>query len=188
MVENHKVDGRLHYLPHHAFINKTTTKIRIVYDASAKTNKDASSLNECLYRGPVLLRNLCGIFMRFRFHRIALVADIEKAFFQVGLQKSERNVTRLIWLKDCENPSFSCENIQEYRFCRVPFGIISSPFILAATIGNHLQNYNSPFAELIRKNIYVDNLITGTNTVTKAMNLYSESKVMFHDASMNLRE
>ena len=58
-------DGPKHYLPHHPVINplKPTTKLRIVYDASAKTRKDNKSLNECLYRGPVLLNDLCGLFI-----------------------------------------------------------------------------------------------------------------------------
>ncbi|CAG2197218.1 unnamed protein product [Mytilus edulis] len=81
-VEEHSTEGLKHYIPHHAVItpNKTTTKLRIVYDASAKPNNEVNSLNECLYRGPVLLRNLCGIFMRFRLNQVAIVADIEKAF------------------------------------------------------------------------------------------------------------
>ncbi|XP_063415828.1 uncharacterized protein LOC134697479 [Mytilus trossulus] len=86
-VEEDSTEGLKHYIPHHAVItpNKTTTKLRIVYDASAKPNNDVNSLNECLYRGPVLLRNFCGIFMRFRLNQVAIVADIEKAFLQVGL-------------------------------------------------------------------------------------------------------
>ena len=40
-----------HYIPHHAVITptKSTTKVRVVYDALAKTRQTNKSLNECLY-------------------------------------------------------------------------------------------------------------------------------------------
>jgi hypothetical protein len=100
-------EGKLHYTPHHAVITpqKTTTKVRIVYDASAKTIKEFSSLNESLYRGPVLLEGLCGLLIRFRTNKIAIVSDIEKAFLMVSFQKQDSNVTRFVWLKDINNPS-----------------------------------------------------------------------------------
>ena len=46
--------GETHYLAHHPVIrqDKVTTKLRIVFDASAKTL--GPSLNECLYKGPQL--------------------------------------------------------------------------------------------------------------------------------------
>ena len=52
-----------HYIPHHPVItpSKNTTKLRIVYDASAKTKKENNSRNECLYRWRVMLPNLCGL-------------------------------------------------------------------------------------------------------------------------------
>ena len=86
-VDNESQDGIKHYLPHHAVINplKQTTKLRVVYDASAKTRQKHQSLNDCLYRGPVMLHDLCGILLRFRLQNIAVVADIEKAFLQIGL-------------------------------------------------------------------------------------------------------
>ena len=75
-----------HYIPHHAVINpsKATTKVRVVYDASAKTRPEHNSLNECMYRGPIMLQNLTGILLRFR--KIAKVSDIEKAFLQIGFK------------------------------------------------------------------------------------------------------
>ena len=189
-VNSTLADGIRHYLPHHAVINphKPTTKLRVVYDASAKTRKENASLNECLYRGPVLLNDLCGLLMRFRLNQIAIVADIEKAFLQIGLQPSQRDVTRFIWLKDCDKVRFDNNSIQEYRFCRVPFGVISSPFLLGATIESHLNTYDSELATKLKNDIYVDNLITGTGTVADAIQLYQKAKSIFSEASMNLRE
>ena len=112
---NTYTDNIKHYLPHHAVINphKPTTKLRVVYDASSKAKKGNKSLNDCLYRGPVMLKDLCGLLMRFRLHQIAVVADIEKAFLQIGLQSSQRDVTRFVWIKDYKQAKVDDENIQE---------------------------------------------------------------------------
>ena len=57
-----------HYIPHHAVIypEKATTEIRVVYNDSAKKRKGVPSLNECLYRGPVIVEDLCGLLLRFQ--------------------------------------------------------------------------------------------------------------------------
>ena len=78
--------------------------------------------------------------MRFRLNKIGLVSDIEKAFLQVGLQKKEGDVTKLLWLKNFENPTTEQDNIQEFRFCRVPFGVFSSPFLLGASIEHQFRD------------------------------------------------
>ncbi|XP_060570667.1 uncharacterized protein LOC132728956 [Ruditapes philippinarum] len=51
-VETSEKNRHIHYLPHHAVIkpDKSTTKLRIVYDASAKSKVENNSLNDCLYR------------------------------------------------------------------------------------------------------------------------------------------
>ena len=146
-----------HYIPHHEVVTpeKTTTKLRIVFDASAKTRKANRSLNECLYRGPVILEDLCGLLMRFRLNKVALIADVEKAFLQVGLQPDDRDVTRFFWLKDVTKPTLE-NNVQILRFTRVPFGMISSPFLLAATIKYHLNTAETPVTKKISNNMYVD--------------------------------
>ncbi|XP_045187494.1 uncharacterized protein LOC123545213 [Mercenaria mercenaria] len=189
-VETNSTGDLVHYIPNHAVITtqKSTTKLRVVYDASAKTKAENRTLNDSLYRGPVMLHDLCGLLMRFRLNRIALVSDIEKAFLQIGLQPSQRDVTRFLWIKNIKQPVVFTENIQEYRFCRVPVGVISSPFLLGATIESHLERYDNSTAEKIKDNIYVDNVIMGTNTWPEAFELYTDSKKMFNDASMNLRE
>ena len=71
----------LHYLPHHAVIrsDKDTTKLRIVYNASARQDNEPS-LNDCLLVGPKYNQRILDILIRFRAYRIALMADIERHF------------------------------------------------------------------------------------------------------------
>ena len=187
MVSSKSPEGpRKHYIPHHAVEtpSKATTKLRVIYDASAKSKPTNLSLNECLYRGPVMLPDLCGLLLRFRLPPIAIVGDIEKAFLSVGLQAPDRDATRFLWLKDTSNTNLE-NNIQVYRFCRIPFGVIS---LLLATIKYHLQQNTGPIAKLLQRDIYVDNVITGVNSLEEAKELYTEAKGLFNSASMNLRE
>ena len=164
------------------------TKVRVVYDASAKTKQEHKSLNECLYRGPVMLRDLTGLLLRFRLFPIGVNSDIEKAFLNVSLQAKDRDVTSFLWLNNTETTSINDENLEIYRFYRVPFGMVSSPFLLAATITHHLKHVDSPIAKLLQRDIYVDNLITGVQSVSEGVKLYTEAKQIFATATMNLRE
>jgi len=177
-----------HYIPHHAVVTptKSTTKVRVVYDASAKIRQQNKSLNECLYRGPVMLPGLCGLLLRFRLNAIAVVADLEKAFLSIGLQHQDRDVTRFLWLKDPKNMALE-ENLQVFRFCRIPFGVVSSPFLLGTTIAHHLKKSDNPLAPSILRNTFVDNVIMSVKKVSDAKRLYTEPKELFAKASMNLR-
>ena len=85
--------------------------------------------------------------MRFRFHKVTLVADIEKAFLMVSISPSDRDALRFIWLDDIhkDNP-----NEVVYRFCRVVFEVTSSPFLLNVTIKQHLQKYANGHLELVK--------------------------------------
>ncbi|VDN39739.1 unnamed protein product [Gongylonema pulchrum] len=63
---------------------RNTTKLRVVFDASAKTPHE-KSLNDELLKGPTILPESCGILLRFRQARIILLTDVEKAFHQIDL-------------------------------------------------------------------------------------------------------
>ena len=79
------------YLPHHHITKEsTTTKLRVVFDASAKSSSDLS-LNDILLVGTAIQDNLCPILLRFRMHRIALSADIAKMYSQIGLNDDDRD-------------------------------------------------------------------------------------------------
>ena len=79
-------------------------------------------------------------------------------------------------------------NLQVFRFCRIPFGVVSSPFLLGATIAHHLKQSDNSLATSILRNTYVDNVVTGVQNVAETKKLYIESKELFAKASMNLRE
>ncbi|XGW03194.1 hypothetical protein V3C99_014862 [Haemonchus contortus] len=187
--EYHFDDHRIYYIPHQAVVKESsaTTRLRVVFDASSHY-KGAPSLNDCLYPGPSILPDLVGILLRSRLHPILLISDVEKAFLQIRLQRSQRDATRFLWLIDPFSPPTS-SNLRIFRFTRVPFGITASPFLLAASILYYLRrDPNSLLNKEIENNTYVDNILLGATTVEEAIRKYHDSKSLFSSMHMNLRQ
>ena len=92
--------GETHYLPHHGVIKEesSTTKLRVVFDASAKSKKNAPSLNDCLMKGSNYTPLLYDILLRFRTKAIALTADIAKAFYMISIAETDRDYLRFCGL------------------------------------------------------------------------------------------
>ncbi|KRZ54886.1 hypothetical protein T02_440 [Trichinella nativa] len=66
--------------------------------------------------------------------RIALQADIEKMYLQVGLRVEDRDVCRFLWQeRDCGPP------VKVYRLTRVGFGLTCSPFLAMLVVKHHAQ-------------------------------------------------
>ncbi|EFP09743.1 hypothetical protein CRE_21846 [Caenorhabditis remanei] len=177
-----------YYIPHRVVekLTSLTTKLRIVLDASSKKGGELS-LNDCLEAGPSMLVDLFDILIRSRMPDYLVVADIEKAFHQVRMVPEDRDCTRFLWLKDIAKPPVR-SNIAEYRFTRIPFGMTSSPFLLAATINHFLRDMKNPIAERIRENIYVDNVMLTTNNREEIQSLRIDSREAFNQMNMRLRE
>lgn len=138
----------MHYLPYHCVIrpDKQTTKFRIVYDGSAKTTRDAVSLNDCLKTGPNLIPKLFDILIRFHWHPVVIKADIEKAFLMIEISLSDQDMSRFLWMED---PKDISSKVLHMRFVRLVFGLHPSPAILGSVIYHHLEKYQSRYPEVI---------------------------------------
>ena len=185
-------EGKLHYIAHFpVFKDSITTRMRIVYDSSAKTKgPNAVSLNDCLHTGPNLFNDLTAILLRFRVHRIAIIADIEKAFLQIELDKRYRDATRFLWVKDVSKP-IRDDNLEVCQFCRVLFGAAPLPFLFQATVQYHFGKSASNsdcVAKDLKESMYVDNVVTGVTDDKQAVHYYTHSRELLATAGMNLRQ
>lgn len=181
------VSDRVHYLPHHCILrqDKVTSKVRIVYDTSARTN--GPSLNDCLYRGPKFDQSIFDILLRFRLNHVALIGDIEKAFLMVSVSERDRDSLRFLWTSNPFSPSTEFITL---RFARIVFGVTSSP-LLNATINHHIQSYveaDPVFVEQFLSSIYVDDVVFGSTDTDAAYNLYLKSRLRLAVAGFKLRK
>jgi hypothetical protein len=162
-------------------------------DASAKpkSQSGAPSLNDCLHTGPLLLKELVGILIRFRRMKRIILADIEKAFLQLGVRLQDRDATRFLWIDNPKEANLDFIHHNElivYRFCRVSFGLTVSPFLLNATVREHLNLYDSNIAQRIQDNLYVDNILIEVKDGEDIKQICQEAKTIFEAGGMKLQE
>ena len=172
--------GKVHYIHHREVLreDRSTTKLRVVYDASSK-QKGQVSLNECLLPGPPLTPLILDILLRFRLNQTVLVGDLEKAFLNVEIKPEERNLLRFLWVDNVDSPS---PQVQTLKFNRLVFGLVSSPFILNATLKNHLLKYEGEDPQRVNdvfNSLHIDDYASGKNSVPEAFEHYLKLKQRF---------
>ncbi|GFY53694.1 DUF1758 domain-containing protein [Trichonephila inaurata madagascariensis] len=157
IVENELEQNEM-YLPHRAVFKESslTTKIRPVFDASAK-DENFISLNQCLATGPNYIEMIPSILNKFRKNRLGVISDILKAFLQISISPTDRDYLRFLRWENYEK-----REIKIYRHCRVVFGLSSNPFLLMATIYHHLEKESrNEVAVQLKDSFYVDNVVYG---------------------------
>ena len=158
------------FLPYRPVIKEssTTTKVRIVYDGSAKRTPKDLSLNDCLHDGPNLLPLVFDLLIQFRLHPYVILTDLAKAFLQIELHEQYTNYLKFFWKADIND-----SNVSVYKFCRVMFGLKPSPFILNAVLRIHFDTFlqHSPYLDRIKSSFYVDDMVCGCDTEEQAIEI-----------------
>ena len=104
-LEKHKQD--VFYLLIHAARKEfsSTTKIRAVFDTSAKSSSDVF-LNNTLLVGPTVHSCLIDVLLRFRFHCVALTSDVSRMYRAVQLTPYDRDIQQAS-IKSSHLPSYN---------------------------------------------------------------------------------
>jgi len=175
-----------YYLPHHAVRNETstTTKFRVVFDGSCKTSTGLS-LNDVLMVGPTLQDDLFSVLTRFRTFKIALTADITKMYRQVLIEPTQTSLQRIFWRNSIN------ESIKIFELVTVTYGTSAAPFLAIRSL-RKLAEENAeryPVASRIAlRDFYVDDLITGADTLQEALKLKTEITQLMQEGKFTLRK
>ena len=157
-----------------------STKLRIVFDASAKANEKSTSLNDCLETGPALQNLPWDVLVRSRLKPIALASDLKQAFVQVRIWMEDRDALRFHWFKNK-----ATSEVEVLRFTRALFGLVQSPFFLGGTLQQHLESQRGKYpkeVDEILQSLYVDDVITGGETVPEVRTLKETAVAVFGES------
>ena len=131
--------------------DRDTTKVRIVFDGSAKSSPEDFSINDYLEDGPNVIPYIFDSLPKFRREPIGLTADIKSAFLQISIHPEDRRKLRFLWYTDLNSDK---PKLKQFQFPRLMFGLKPSPPILGAVVNHHLDSH---------EHLYVDDLATSVN-------------------------
>ncbi|XP_055522662.1 uncharacterized protein LOC129716848 [Wyeomyia smithii] len=174
------------FLPHHPVVKQesTTTKVRVVFDASCKTATGVS-LNDVLLTGPVVQEDLRSIILRSRTKQFMLVSDVEKMFRQIEINAADRPLQSILWRTD------SSKNAKTYELTTVTYGTRPSPFLATRTPKQLAMDERTHFplaARAVEQDVYMDDVLTGVDNEETALNLRMQLEEMLQRGGFRLRK
>ena len=185
-IELEKSPQEVFYLPMHAVRKEasTTKIIRAVFDASAKSASGVS-LNDTLLVGPTVHPPLVDVLLRLRFHCVVLTTDVSKMYRAIELIEPDRNLHRFVWRQTTDDP------LRDYRMTRVTFSVFASAFAANMSVKQNAVDFALEYpqaAEAVKKYFYVDDGLTGADTVDDAITLQTQLQGLFSKGEFLLRK
>ena len=173
-------------LPHFPVVraDRTTTKTRIVFDASAKFQ--GKSLNSEALPGPKLQADMFSILVRFRKELVALVGDVSQMYHQLVLPLEDRPLHKFLWrnLDQSKEP-------EVYEFLRYVFGGCYCPFCAQYVWQKHADDHKAEYplaAEVVKNSCYMDDLMPSVNTVEAAKDMRQQLTELGDKAGFHIRK
>ncbi|XP_063358857.1 uncharacterized protein LOC134648296 [Cydia amplana] len=174
------------YVPHHCILRpeSATTKLRVVFDASAR-DAHSKSLNDSLLTGPKLQSNIAEILLHYREHEVVFMADVRQMYRQITVAPHHRDYQRILWRAHPDEP------LQEYVLNTVTYGVSSAPFLACRTIQQlaNDEGHKYPKAKtVLTSDIYVDDVVTGSSSLDDACDIKSQVIALFKLGAFELRK
>ncbi|XP_037929718.1 uncharacterized protein LOC119664260, partial [Teleopsis dalmanni] len=175
-----------YFIPHHCVLkpDSTTTKLRVVFDASSKTTS-GQSLNDLLHIGPTVESELLSILLRFRLPRYVFTTDIEKMYRQILVHPEDRQCQLIVWRNEPSQP------IRYFELNTVTYGTRSAPYLatkcLQVLADDNMQNYPLG-ASAFKQNFYVDDCLHGADSLRSLLETQSQLNKILTASGFKLRK
>ncbi|GBO33738.1 hypothetical protein AVEN_15503-1, partial [Araneus ventricosus] len=179
-------NAKSYYIPHHCIYKpeKTTTPLRVVFDASAKTST-GQSLNSILLNGGSIQDDLFSLVTRFRTHKYAFSADIQKMYRQILVEPSQGYLQRIVWKETNNSP------IKIYQLNTVTYGTVSAPFLAMRVLKALADAEHQDFPEaarIISRDMYMDDILSGATSLTSAKRLQADLSKLLRRGGFELHK
>ena len=153
--------------------SSTTTKLRVVFDASAKTDL-GSSLNDQIFIGPTGHALLIDVLFSFQHHKVAMTSDARKMHQAVLLTEKQRDLHWFLWRDDCTQP------LHDYGMTKLTFGVCVSSFAANMALRQNALHHQEEHLEAALEAFYIDDGLVSTDSVAVQSSYGKSYNAFFH--------
>jgi hypothetical protein len=180
-------DGRkLYFIPHHGVYkgDSSTSKIRVVFDASAQTSSGVS-LNDLLHKGPSLHSLISDILTLFREHAYVFSCDIRQMYRQINVHPLDFPYQCILWREYPDVP------LRTYYLTSVTYGVTSTPYLAVRTLRQLAVDEGKVFpaaALLLQSRVFLDDIVGGADNLQTTVRLRDETIRLLSRGGFALRK
>ena len=124
-----------------------------------------------------------SLIIRFRCYTFVILGDIGKMHRQFLIREQDRKFQKILWQEK--------GTINEYQLNTVTFGFASAPFLAIRCLHQLADDEGHKYplaAKILKRDFYVDNLITGASTREGTREIYEQMTALLSLAYLNMRQ
>ena len=125
------------------------------------------------------------VLLRFRFHRVALIADVSRMYRAVALTEADKDLHRFVWRSSPE------DTLRDYRMTCVTFGVSASSFVANMCVKKNASDFASEYplaAKAAEDSFHVDDCLAGADSKEEAIQLHQQLQSLFDKGGFWLRK
>jgi Putative peptidase (DUF1758) len=182
-----------YYLRHHVVVkpNSSTTKLRVVFDGSAVTSTGLS-LNNVLRIGLTIQKDFVEIMLRFRKHRFAFFADVNKMYHQILITEDQHKLQHILWRINTHR------DVTAFSLKTVTYGKSCAPFLAVRVLNQLADDESLDFprgSQAAESDFNVNDCLSGADSIgealawqTELVNLLQRGQLKLHKCCANTPE
>uniref|UniRef100_A0A8D8T1R1 Integrase catalytic domain-containing protein n=1 Tax=Cacopsylla melanoneura TaxID=428564 RepID=A0A8D8T1R1_9HEMI len=165
--------------------SSSSTPLRVVFDPNTTSYPHGKNLASSLLVGPKLQKDISDLLIQWRLHTVVLLCDIQAMYRNIWIHPEDRKYQHIFWH---ENDSMV---VTEFELTTCTFGLPSSPYQAQRVLRQLALDEGTQFpnaANVLRNEVYVDDLVTGASTVSEAIDLRDEIISLLSKGGFSVRK
>ena len=168
---------------HAVFTPDKSTKLRLVFDASAK-GPEGLSLNDYLEKGPNYINSIPDVLMAWRWDNVAFCGDLRKMFNQILIHPEDQVYHRFLFKRSSDKEP------TVFQWLRLNFGDKPAPDIATGAINVLAKDFQDQLPEaskLLQEQVYVDDIGGSSNCPQNSEKLMRDIDTILHSGNFQVK-